>query len=116
MYGQEAGRADIAPESVALALNDYVRAGGAEPEFINQCAQSAMSLVNKYVGSAAVPSLVLLSAYVEVGANLYSRRMSITGVNSYGEPELLGNPHRPALNPLTPAIPILKPFLTPGIA
>ncbi|WP_165217245.1 hypothetical protein [Schaalia sp. ZJ1691] len=99
-----------------MTLADYVRADPRDAAFVTECEQTASELVTRRVGGAAVPESVLHAAVMEVGANLFQRRISRTGQSSFTDPETMGNPHLPALDPLTPAWPLLAPYLGPGIA
>lgn len=104
------------PGAPMVDLANYVRANGRDAEFIAECEARAAQLVMDKIGDALVPDAVLSAAILEVGANLYQRRQSSIGTTSYGDPETLGNPMRPALDPLTPAWPLLRPYLGPGLA
>ena len=103
-------------EDLTEKLSAYVRASDRDREFIGECAERAAELVASRVGEQSVPASVLSAAQLEVGANLYQRRASAIGTTSYGDPETMGNPMRPALDPMTPAWPMLRPYLGPGIA
>lgn len=97
-------------------LAGYVLAAGRDAEFVNECKARAAQLVSDRIGDATVPEAVLSAAILEVGANLYQRRVSTIGTTGFGDPETMGNPMRPALDPLTPAWPMLRPYVGPGIA
>lgn len=97
-------------------LSAYVRASDRDEAFVTECAARAAHLVSDKLGAATVPTSVVSTAILEVGANLYQRRVSAIGANNYGDPETMGNPMRPALDPFTPAWPILRPYLGPGLA
>lgn len=106
----------LTAEALAPLLIAYTRADSREHSFVSSCAVQALQLVRDRIGGRDVPEAIEQAAALEVGANLYSRRMSAIGTPSYGDPELLGNPARPALDPLTPAYALLRPYLGPGIA
>lgn len=97
-------------------LTAYVRASDRDRAFVGECADRAVTLVASRVGEQKVPDSVLSAAHLEVGANLYQRRASAIGTTNYGDPETMGNPMRPALDPMTPAWPLLRPHIGPGIA
>ena len=97
-------------------LASFVRASDRDTTFVQQTEVRAAQLVSDKVGSAIVPESVLSAAILEVGANLYQRRVSSIGTTGYGDPETMGNPMRPALDPMTPAWPLLRPYLGPGLA
>lgn len=118
---------------MTTTLLQYVRADQRDQTFVTECATEATALVLTRVTGAPVPeenpptieetaaatgipAAVLHKAILEVGANLYQRRVSAIGRPGYTDPETMGNPHRPALDPLTPAWPLLRPYLRPGIA
>lgn len=103
-------------EDLTEKLSAYVRASDRDREFVGECADRAVALVASRVGEQPVPASVLSAAHLEVGANLYQRRASAIGTTNYNDPETLGNPMRPALDPMTPAWPMLRPYLGPGIA
>ena len=103
-------------EDLTEKLSAYVRASDRDRDFVGECAERAVALVASRVGEQSVPASVLSAAHLEVGANLYQRRASAIGTTNYGDPETLGNPMRPALDPMTPAWPLLRPYLGPGIA
>ena len=97
-------------------LQTYVRANDRDSVFVGECEARAAHLVADKIGSATVPKLVLSTAILEIAANLYQRRVSAIGTTNYTDPETMGNPMRPALDPFTPAWPILRPYLGPGLA
>lgn len=97
-------------------LAGYVRASERDHAYVEETKARAAQLVSDKVGAATVPKTVLSAAILEVGANLYQRRVSAIGTTNYGDPETMGNPMRPALDPLTPAWPMLRPYLGPGLA
>lgn len=97
-------------------LAQYVRGSAADEPFLSETAARAAQLVSEKVGAVEVPESVLSAAILEVGANLYQRRVSSIGTTSFGDPETMGNPMRPALDPITPAWHLLRPYLGPGIA
>lgn len=103
-------------EDLTEKLSAYVRASDRDREFVGECADRAVALVASRVGEQPVPASVLSAAHLEVGANLYQRRASAIGTTNYNDPETLGNPMRPALDPMTPAWPLLRPYLGPGLA
>ena len=92
-------------------LAAYVLADSSDLDFVTECAHTATCLVENKIGRARVPDSVRKAAILEVGANLFNRRMSsrdsATGVDADTSPAFF----RPALDPLTPAWPLLRPFL-----
>jgi len=104
------------PDMPQVDLDGYVRASGRDAQFITETAARAAQLVKDKIGDADVPDAVLSAAILEVAANLYQRRQSSIGTTSYGDPEIMGNPMKPALDPLTPAWPLLRGYIGPGLA
>lgn len=101
----------------AETLAAYVLADPADLDFVSSCLQTATQLVESKIGRASVPEGVKETAILEVGANLFHRRQSsrdsATGLDADTAPAFF----RPALDPLTPAWPLLRPFLEgPAIA
>lgn len=97
-------------------LAGYVRASDRDATYVDETKQRAAQLVADRVGTADVPEPVLSAAILEVGANLYQRRVSAIGSTNYGDPETAISGMRPALDPMTPAWPMLRPYLGPGLA
>lgn len=100
----------------AETLAAYVLADPSDRGFVAQCVETATSLVDAKIARAAVPGEVRAAAILEVGANLFHRRQSsrdsATGIDADTGPSFF----RPALDPMTPAWPLLAPYLTgPGI-
>lgn len=95
----------------AETLAAYVLADPSDRGFVAQCLETATSLVDAKIGRAQVPAQVRRAAILEVGANLFHRRQSsrdsATGIDADTGPSWF----RPALDPLTPAWPLLRPFL-----
>lgn len=99
-----------------MDLATYVRSNGREQTAVDGIALSAATMVAKRIGTSSVPDAVLSQAILAVGANLYQKRASSIGTAGYGDPELTGNPMRPALDPMTQAWPLLTPYLGAAIA
>lgn len=98
------------------ALKKYVNAVNADTEFLQQCVDGATHRIDQFIGSRSVPDVVRDQAIQEVAANLYQRRVGRRDINNFGDPGVVAPLSRPALDPLTPARPILKPWLGVGIA
>lgn len=97
-------------------LAEYVQAPPEDAAFITQCEQAASQIVATRVGGAAIPEPVLDAATLEVAANLYNRRTSRRDLGVFGDAETSAPYMRPALDPFTPALPILRPYLSPPVA
>ena len=97
-------------------LAAYVRASDRDAAYVDETKVRAAQLVSTKVGAAVVPESVLSAAILEVGSNLYQRRVAMIGQVNYGDPETAVPGMRPALDPMTPAWPMLHPYLGPGLA
>lgn len=85
-------------------------------EFLSSCAEEAIELVDTYAGTAVVPAVVMIRAYLEVAADLWHRRTARNGVAGFEDAEISPSPVRINRDPMTPAYPLLRPYVTPGIA
>lgn len=99
------------PSTYEARLSAYVLADPTDREHVGQCARAAETLVNRAIGSQNVPEEVKMAAVLEVGANLFNRRASArdsaTGIDADTSPAFF----RPSLDPMTPAWPILRPYI-----
>lgn len=108
--------ADDAPDEDVPALAAYVHADPTDTQFVSQCATTARQMVSQRIGSAKVPPGVVAQAVLEVGSNLWHRRLNARDQSGPGDVETTPAFFRPALDPMTPAWPILRPYLGVGIA
>lgn len=104
------------PQEREDALRAYVNADPGD-DYAAQCALTAHNLISQKIGRASVPADVLMQAFLEVAANLFNRRShtrdTSTGLDADTTPAFF----KPALDPMTPAWPILRPYLAgPGVA
>lgn len=99
---------DSAPVSVE-DLAKYVAAPrSADRAFLDECLTAAVALIAEKVNAEKVPPALLNSATKQVAGNLYQRRQSSlerAGLGDGADMQLAF--HRPALDPLTPAWPLL---------
>lgn len=107
---------EIAPDFTSDMLMQYVGGDPSDEDFITQCANAARQRVSDYIGSHQVPADVLVAALCEVGANLFQRRQSMKDSAMLAEGDMSPSFYRPALDPLTPARAMLKPYLGAPIA
>lgn len=97
-------------------LSKYVKASQNDTEFVKSCLNSAEHMIDKYIGPASVPEEVRDQAVLQTGANLFLRRAGRRDITGFTTPEAAVMTQRPALDPLTPARPLLRPYLGVGIA
>lgn len=99
------------PSPYEAALSAYVLADRDDAEHVGQCARTAETLVTRAIGSQTVPDEIKRAAVLEVGANLFNRRASArdsaTALDADTGPAFF----RPSLDPMTPAWPILRPYI-----
>lgn len=97
--------------------------------FVRDCWEDAYTLVEGWLESTCgprweaadamrlyphVPADVAGRAVLEVGAELYHRKNTKNGISQFASPD--GSAVRVARDPLTPAYPILRPFIGGGFA
>lgn len=93
------------------AVAAYVHGAAADTAFIEECTESATALVDRFIGSSPVPTAVRRSAILEVAANLFNRRASSRDSSTALDADSTAQFFRPALDPLTPAYPLLRPYM-----
>ncbi|WP_130864633.1 hypothetical protein [Acidipropionibacterium timonense] len=100
----------------ALAVHLGLDPTGIDQASAEEVCQAADLLVRGKLGDGydTCPQVILDQAGVIVAAELWRRRDAPGGVvNAWGDTTV---PIRLARDPLTPALPILAPWATPGIA
>lgn len=97
-------------------LKRYVKASDKDDEFVRSCLDAATDMISSHIGTASVPEEVRDQAILQTAANLFLRRTGRRDVTGFTTPDAMPLTQRPALDPLTPARPLLKPYLGVGIA
>lgn len=95
-------------------LASYVKAVPADLDFVEACWDQAAELVDHKINGAAVPSTIRDRAVLEVGADLWHRRATRSGVATFDGNDL--TPMRVTRDPMKAAIDLLAPYLAPVIA
>lgn len=95
------------------ALRAYVGAGSVDDEFVRECWERAVTLVNQFVGAATVPDEILSLACVHTGSELYARKDAPSGIQGWSDGTM--NPVRLARDPMSGAYPLLRRFVGWGI-
>lgn len=98
-------------EELIRAAAEYVHATSGDRQFIAECTTSAAALVDRFIGTSQVPADIRKSAIMEVTANLFNRRSSSRDASTALDADSTAQFFRPALDPLTPAYPLLRPFM-----
>lgn len=96
------------------ALAALVGSLATDEEFVEECWNDAVVLVDKRIAADVVPDEIVQQSYRDVGADLYWRRAArngIVGINSQDS-----SPVRINRDPMAACEYILMPFLTPGFA
>jgi len=101
---------------VTTTLAQYVRADTGDLAFVTECEAAAHQLVSQLVGDVTIPAEPLAAALLDVGANLYQRRITQHDMPDFAGDGTITSPWRPARDPLTAARAILRPWLGPGLA
>lgn len=91
----------------AADLSEYANAHGDPAEFVQQCTDTAISLVEKYCEGVEVPVHVLRSAQLEAGLKLLARRQAPNGTFQDGTGAAIYAPR----DVMITAGPLLDPFL-----
>lgn len=107
------------PEDLTLAAVRLGKALGDDPDPANPGAdlrawcENAWQIIAAYLGEESVPEGVMKQAVHTVALEIQRREKAPGGVlAAFGGD---GGPIRLARDPLTPAIPILRPFISAGI-
>lgn len=98
-------------EALISAAAEYVHATGGDRQFVAECTTAAAALVDRFIGTSKVPADIRKSAILEVTANLFNRRSSSRDASTALDADSTASFFRPALDPLTPAYPMLRPFM-----
>ena len=98
-------------ESMISAAAEYVHATAGDRQFVAECTTAAAALVDRFIGTSTVPGDIRRSAILEVTANLFNRRSSSRDASTALDADSTASFFRPALDPLTPAYPMLRPFM-----
>lgn len=93
-------------------LATFVGAAGAD-DYVQQCWDEAIALVDGFIGDNAVPSAVVDRCYLECGAELYHRKNAPNGIAQYNE--FNGAPVRIARDPMTGVYSLLGQHMVIGI-
>lgn len=94
-------------------LAAYVGAPNGNP-LLQPSWETAVELVDAYVGEHEVPAKVKARAYLEVGAELWHRKNTKNAVAQFAIPD--AEPIRIARDPMVAAYPLLRRYLPGGFA
>ena len=97
-------------------LSSYVKASETDKEFVSSCLDAAEAMITEYIGTGTVPEQVRDQAVLQVASNIFLRRSGRRDITGFTTPDAAVLTQRPALDPLTPARPLLRPYLGVGIA
>lgn len=93
-------------------LSRFVSAPQEDP-YLGECITEATALVGKHAGDRlpTIPEPVVDRAILEVAADLYHRRATRNGIAGFDDTEISASLVRINRDPLTPARPILAPWI-----
>lgn len=99
------------------AIEWYVEAIGEDEDFAKRSEYEAKELVYEFIGGEAnpygVPKSSIERAVLEVGADLFYRRLARNGITTFDGVDV--EPVRLNRNPMSAAYPILRPHLVSGL-
>lgn len=97
-------------------LAAYVKATAGDRQFVTACWTQASELVDARIGKAVekVPKTIRDRAILEVGADLWHRRATRSGVATFDGGDY--TPMRVTRDPMKAAVDLLAPYLAPVIA
>lgn len=94
-------------------LKAFVGSSTADDTYVQQCWDTAIALVNNFVGAKTVPAMVKDRAILMTGSELYHQRNAPNGIAQYNE--FNGAPVRIARDPMTPAYSLLSQYMVVGL-
>lgn len=94
-------------------LRGYVNTTGGDDPVLVASLSEASALIGAYTAGSEIPKEIADRATLEVASELFHRRNAPHGVAQWGAD---GEPIRVSRDPMTPAYPLLRPFLPGGFA
>jgi hypothetical protein len=82
-------------------------------DFEDGCIQTAVALINNYVGTASVPAVIKDQAILLAASELFHRRSAPNGIAQFATMD--GQPFRVAKDPMNAVYPLLLPFVKAGV-
>jgi hypothetical protein len=79
-------------------------------DFISSCLTAGHALVDRYQGSAVVPTQIHVQAVFIASSEFFHRRNSPQGVTQFAAMD--GSPVRAAKDPMNAVYPLLQPFVS----
>jgi hypothetical protein len=97
--------------ALTISLADFQAYLGTDEtgDFINSCLTAGHALVDRYQGTATVPTQIHTQAVLICSSEFFYRRNSPQGVTQFASMD--GNPIRAARNPMVAVTPILEPYV-----
>lgn len=77
--------------------------------YVVTCWDTAVVLVDRFIGDAVVPDAIKDRCYLACGSELYHARNAPNGISQFTE--LAGAPVRIARDPMTPVYSLLSPWV-----
>jgi hypothetical protein len=82
--------------------------------FVDECLSSAVALVENYIGTQTVPSVVKDQAILLCASELFHRRSAPNGIAQFASMDG-SSPMRVAKDPMTAVYSLLLPFVKMGV-
>lgn len=97
--------------ALTISLADFQAYLGTDEtgDFINSCLTAGHELVDKYQGTATVPTQIHIQAVLICASEFFHRRNSPQGVTQFASMD--GNPIRAAKDPMTAVYPFLQKYV-----
>lgn len=95
-------------------LKDYVGAHDGSDAYVTSCYDTAVALVEDFIGANIVPASIRDRAVLEVGSELYHRRNAPNGIQQFAAFDG-AQPARIARDPMVGAYPILAKYMVLGL-
>ena len=80
-----------------------------DSDFVTNCLAAGKALVDRFIGSATVPTHIVDEAYLIASSEFFYRRSSPQGVTQFAAMD--GNPVRAAKDPMNAVYPLLTPYV-----
>lgn len=94
-------------------LKGFVNAAAADDAYLQDCWNTASSLVDDFIGTSTVPASVKDRAYLMCGSELFHQRQAPNGIAQFAGFD--GAPIRIARDPMTPVYSLLSPYVVMGL-
>jgi hypothetical protein len=95
-------------------LRAYVGATARDDADLTRALATGVALVDRLIGAATVPAPVVEQAYLVAASEVFQRKSAPMGISQFATAD--GAPMRVNRDPMVSVLPILAPFIGPGVA